>query len=110
MMQLQRSTLFSDGKQLALSSFSDERMYLLPSFVVTNFELQTHYAEYMMMGGFSPNHLPTGHTCTIEIQSTGSCTSIPLEEGMKLFRSVDSMSVSDLLAAAYQKMEARSES
>ena len=109
MMQMQSSTLFSDGKQLAMASFSHEQMFLLSSFAVTNFELQAHYHNYMSMGLSNYSRIATGQTCIIELQSTGPCSSMPIEEGMKLFRSIDSMSVSDLLAAAYQKMEARSD-
>ena len=106
---MHQSALFSDGRQLALSSFSDKRMFLLSSFAVTNFEIECHYQSYMALGSVNSAQIPTAQTCTIEIRSTGQCSSIPLDEGMKLFRSIDSMSVSDLLAAAYQKMEARSD-
>jgi hypothetical protein len=35
---------------------------------------------------------------------------MPLEEGMKLFRNADLMSVNELLAVAYQKMNNRKSS
>jgi hypothetical protein len=43
---------------------------------------------------------------TIEIKAYG-VQSVPFEEGIKLFRNADSLSVNELLAIAYQKMDSR---
>jgi hypothetical protein len=49
---------------------------------------------------------PQQDEVTIEIKAYG-VQSVPFEEGIKPFRNADSLSVNELLAIAYQKMDSR---
>jgi hypothetical protein len=102
-----RGTLFSDGKQLAVAWPELESMFMFSEFHVSNLEASVDYHHVTSMGDGFTKSIVVSETCNISVVA-GSPMRIPLDEGMKLFRSVDSMSVSDLLAAAYQKMDARS--
>ncbi len=99
-------TLFSDGKKLAVAWPELESMFMFSEFHVNSLKLSVDYYDVTRMGGPSTS-IGVRETCNISVVA-GRSKQIPLDEGMKLFRSVDSMSVSDLLAAAYQKMDARS--
>jgi hypothetical protein len=102
-----RGTLFSAGKKLAVAWPELESMFMFSEFHVNNLELSVDYYDVTRMAFGFTESIAVRETCNISVVA-GRPKQIPLDEGMKLFRSVDSMSVSDLLAAAYQKMDVRS--
>ena len=90
--------LVADGKRMAVGfpqktwAKEDRRLWLLSDY----------YPAKISMSHFHPHQ----DEVTIEIKAYG-VQSVPFEEGIKPFRNADSLSVNELLAIAYQKMDSR---
>ena len=101
-----RGCLFSDGEKLAVGFEAYGRMFLLNSYYVR--ELSTHYdfVDIDILGGFR-EQVTTGQRVEFTVSSSGRVSDIPFKEGVRLFRGADDLSVNELLALAFQKMEDR---
>ena len=104
--------LIADGSRMAVGfpqngwAEEDRRLWLLSDYYPTeiscyrpNFDITTCGDRFVRMASGRPE-------VTIEIKAYGA-KSVPFEEGIKLFRNADSLSVNELLAIAYQKMDSR---
>jgi len=105
-----RGFLLADGEKLAVSFPASGRMFLVPSYYPVSFSISTNNIEISAYGDPFPHYMPVRESIEISISGHGPIESIPLEEGVKLFRNADSMSVNELLAVAYQKMNNRKSS
>lgn len=105
-----RGFLLADGEKLAVSFLASQHMFLIPSYYPVSFSINTHNIEISAYGDSFPRWMPVRESIEISISGYGPIESMPLEEGMKLFRNADSMSVNELLAVAYQKMNNRKSS
>jgi hypothetical protein len=107
-----RGFLLADGEKLAVSFPTSGRMLLVSTYYPVSFSINTDNIEISAYGDPHSNffYMPIQESIEISISGYGPIESIPLEEGMKLFRNADSMSVNELLAVAYQKMNNRKSS
>lgn len=107
----ERGFVIADGKRMAVGFperrfDSPRRLYLLSDYHPTTISCWYPSVEVQTYGN-GPFQAPTGQAeVTLEIKAYGF-QSVPFEEGIKLFRNADSLSVNELLAIAYQKMENR---
>lgn len=99
--------LLSDGERIAVGYEAYDSMYLLEQYRVTDLSFHTDLINVMFCDGVFNRQITTGQRIEFTISSYGKCSSVPFNEGMKLFRNADSLSVNELLALAFQKMEAR---
>ena len=94
----EKSFLIADGSRMAVGfaqkpwAKEDRRLWLLSDY----------YPNEISISHFNPHQ----DEVTIEIKAYG-VQSVPFEEGIKPFRNADSLSVNELLAIAYQKMDSR---
>jgi hypothetical protein len=103
----EKSFLIADGSRMAVGfaqkpwAKEDRRLWLLSDYYPNEISI-SHWH------GKSYNDLINPHQdeVTIEIKAYG-VQSVPFEEGIKPFRNADSLSVNELLAIAYQKMDSR---
>lgn len=102
--------LLADGEKLAVSFPASGHMFLVPSYYPVSFSVNTDNIEISAYGDPFPRYMPIRESIEISISGYGPIESMRLEEGMKLFRNADSMSVNELLAVAYQKMNNRKSS
>jgi hypothetical protein len=102
--------LLADGEKLAVSFPASGHMFLVPNYYPTSFSINTDSIEISAYGDSFRRYMPIRESIQIGISGYGSIQTIPFEEGMKLFRNADSMSVNELLAVAYQKMNNRQSS
>jgi hypothetical protein len=108
----ERGFLVADGKRMAISlpqgahSKKDCKLWLLSDYYATEISCYQPTLDIQTYGGpFS--RMATGQLeVRVEIKAYGA-QSVPFEEGIKLFRNADSLSVNELLAIAYQKMDSR---
>lgn len=111
-MSIETSFLIADGSRMAVSfpqkarAKEDRVLWLLSDYYPTDiscfwptFDVTTHGDRFTQVARGQPE-------VTIEIKAYG-VKSVPFEEGIKLFRNADSLSVNELLAIAYQKMDGR---
>lgn len=104
-----QSFVLSDGEKLAVGYSHYDRMYLFDAYHVKELIAYTDYVDFVSWGDPCVSQVVTGERIEFTVSSVGKSSSIPYEEGVKLFRSPKDMSVNDLLALAFQKMEARQE-
>jgi hypothetical protein len=102
--------LLADGEKLAVSFPASGHMFLVPNYCPTSFSINTDSIEICAYGDSFSRYKPVRESIEISISGYGPIQTIPFEEGMKLFRNADSMSVNELLAVAYQKMNNRKSS
>lgn len=102
--------LLADGEKLAVSFPAVGRMFLVPSYYPVSFSINTENIEISAYGDSFSRHMAVRESIEINISGYGPIESMSLEEGMKLFRNADLMSVNELLAVAYQKMNNRQSS
>jgi len=108
----ERGFVIADGKRMAISFPQDARnrkdckLWLLSDYYPVEISCYQPTLDIQTYGGpFS--RMATGRLeVTVEIKAYGA-QSVPFEEGIKLFRNADSLSVNELLAIAYQKMDSR---
>ena len=108
----EKSFLIADGSRMAVGfpqngwTKEDRRLWLLSDYYPTEISCYQPIVDIQTFGGpFTP--VASGRPeVTIEIKAYG-VQSVPFEEGIKLFRNADSLSVNELLAIAYQKMDSR---
>lgn len=105
-----RGFLLADGEKLAVSFPASGHMFLVPSYYPVSFSINTDNIEISAYGDSFSRHMAVRESIEISISGYGPIQTIPFEEGMKLFRNADSMSVNELLAVAYQKMNNRKSS
>jgi hypothetical protein len=105
-----RGFLLADGEKLAVGFPASGHMFLVPSYYPASFSINTDSIEISAYGDSFSRHMAVRESIEIGISGYGPIQTIPLEEGMKLFRNADSMSVNELLAVAYQKMNNRKSS
>lgn len=98
--------LFSDGDRLAVGFEAYDRMFLLDSYYVRELSMNHDSVDIDICGGFR-EQVTTGQRVEFTVLSGGHVSSIPFKEGVKLFRGADTLSVNELLALAFQKMEKR---
>jgi hypothetical protein len=109
---VERGFLVADGKRMAVSfpqkaqAKEDRKLWLLSDYYPTEFscfwpafDVTTCSDRFRQVTRGQPE-------VTVEIKAH-SVQSVPFEEGIKLFRNADSLSVNELLAIAYQKMDSR---
>jgi hypothetical protein len=99
--------LLADGEKLAVSFPASGHVFLVPGYYPVSFSINTDNTEITAYGDRFPRHMPVRESIEISISGHGPIQAIRFEEGMKLFRNADSMSVNELLAVAYQKMNNR---
>jgi hypothetical protein len=105
-----RGFLLADGEKLAVSFPASGHMFLVPNYYPASFSIDTDTIEITGYGDSFARYMPVRENIKISISGCGPIQTIPFEEGMKLFRNADSMSVNELLAVAYQKMNNRQSS
>lgn len=101
--------LVADGDRMAigLGAQDTENLYLVSDYYPVGMSVYLPRQDVCLYGS-TPFAVSTGRQeVTIEIKAYGPVQSIPMEEGLKLFRSAESLSVNELLAIAYQKMSGR---
>ena len=109
---VERGFLVADGKRMAVGfpqkawAKEDRRLWLLSDYYPAEISCYQPSVDIQTCGG-SFTRIASGRPeVTIEIKAYG-VKSVPFEEGIKLFRNADSLSVNELLAIAYQKMDSR---
>lgn len=104
-----RGFLVADGDRMAigLGPRDEKNLYLVSDYYPVNLSIYQPHQDICVYGG-SPFAVSTGQQeVSIEIKAYGPVQSIPMEQGLKLFKNANSLSVNELLAIAYQKMENR---
>jgi len=95
--------LVSDGKTIALNW--EHVGYIVPRFEVT--QLQVHRQEQQVTLGGWRRYTPTVQCLEFTIRSRGPVQKVFGGELKKLFLNAHDLSVEQLLALAYQKVESR---
>jgi hypothetical protein len=98
--------VISDGQKLLVSWPGSGYCFLLHGYIVTDLTCYTDTVDVTHYGPPSFS-LATGQRLEFTVVNSGLVESMKLENAGKLFRSADSMSVDELLAVVYQKMEQR---
>jgi hypothetical protein len=104
--------LVADGKRMAVGfpektwAKEDRRLWLLSDYYPTEISCYQPSVDIQTLGGPFARMAAGRPEVTIEIKAYG-VQSVPFEEGIKPFRNADSLSVNELLAIAYQKMDSR---
>jgi hypothetical protein len=106
----ERGFVIADGKRMAVGFpqrrfDSPKSLYLLSDYHPTTISCWFPSVEVETYGN-GPFRVAGQAEVTLEIKAYG-VQSVPFEEGIKLFRNADSLSVNELLAIAYQKMDSR---
>jgi hypothetical protein len=107
-----RGFVIADGKRMAISlpqfahDKKDRNLWLLSDYYATGISFYQPTAGFVGYGGEFAEMVSRQPEVTVEIKAR-SVQSVPFEEGIKPFRNADSLSVNELLAIAYQKMESR---
>jgi len=107
-----RGFLVADGKRMAVSfpqgalAKEDRRLWLLSDYYPDQISILHPHHDIVTNGGQFTRVVSGQPEVTVEIKARG-VQSVPFEEGIKLFRNADSLSVNELLAIAYQKMDSR---
>jgi hypothetical protein len=108
----ERGFLVADGKRMAVSfpqlalAKEDRRLWLLSDYYPAQISVFHPHHDIVTYGGQFTRIASGQLEVTVEIKAYG-VQSVPFEEGIKLFRNADSLSVNELLAIAYQKMDSR---
>lgn len=105
-MGLQESFIISDGKQLLLKWGTTDSYFYAKQYAITSLSVSNDVVDVFSHGGlpFQVEARPP----VLDLGITSGCFGpIEREDALQLFRTVDSMSVNELLAAAYQKMNTR---
>jgi hypothetical protein len=105
-----KSLLLSDGSRLAIEWPSWDRCLFFDDFCVTELqcEMQENTVDITGYGDRYPRSMLIGKSITLDLRiRCGQMEQLPLAEAHKLFRTAESMSVNDLLAVAFQKMNER---
>ena len=109
---VERGFLVADGKRMAVGfpqkawAKEDRRLWLLSDYYPAQISIFHPHHDIATYGGQFARMVSGQPEVTIEIKAYGA-QSVPFEEGIKLFRNADSLSVNELLAIAYQKMDSR---
>jgi hypothetical protein len=104
------SLLLSDGSRLAIEWPSWDQCLFFDDFHVTELQCEMHKntVDVMAHGDSYPRSISIGRSITLDLRiRCGQMEQLPLEEARKLFKTAESMSVNDLLAVAFQKMNER---
>ena len=105
-MQFKEGFVVSDGKQLLLKWGATDSYFFAESYLVTSLSISHDTFDVVSYG--SPSFQAYARPPILDLGITsGHFKPIEKEDALRLFRTVDSMSVNELLAAAYQKMNAR---
>lgn len=105
-MQFKESFVVSDGKQLLLKWGATDSYFFAENYFVTS--LSISHDNFNVVSYDSPFFKAYSRTPSLDLRITSRhFKPIEKEDALRLFRTVDSMSVNELLAAAYQKMNAR---
>lgn len=105
--RLEAGFMLADGERMAVgfpaTEFGREKsVYLVSNYLPVSFSI-----DIDAYAGFS-RQFPIGQqVATIEIKAYGPIDATSPEETAKLFRSASSMSVNELLAEAFKKMDER---
>ena len=108
----EKSFLIADGSRMAVGfpqkawAKEDRRLWLLSDYYPAQISIFHPHHDIATYGGQFARMVSGQPEVTIEIKAYGA-QSVPFEEGIKLFRNADSLSVNELLAIAYQKMDSR---
>ena len=109
---VERGFLVADGKRMAVGfpqktwATADRRLWLLSDYYPAEISIFHPHKDIVTYGGQFARMASGSPEITVEIKAY-SAQSVPFEEGIKLFRNADSLSVNELLAIAYQKMDSR---
>jgi hypothetical protein len=98
--------LFSDGERLAVGFEAYDTMFLLNGYYVRELSMHHDFVDINILGGFY-EQVTTGQRVEFTVSSSGRVSDVPFKEGVKLFRGAGDLSVNELLALVFQKMEAR---
>lgn len=107
-----RGFIIADGKRMAISfpqgagQEKNRNLWLLSDYYATGMSCYQPAEDIIPLGGTFSRVVTGQLEVTFEIKAHGA-QSVPFEEGIKLFRNADSLSVNELLAIAYQKMDSR---
>jgi hypothetical protein len=102
--------LLSDGQRLCLKWPSWSHSIFCDGFMVTSLTLDVDHDCFDVSTYGSPYTMQISGRTSVAIGLEIRCSnyeSIPKEKADRLFRTAESMSVNDLLATAYQKMNER---
>ncbi len=105
-----KSLLLSDGSRLAIEWPNWDRCLFFDDFYVTELQCEMHEnaVDVMSYGDRYLRSMSIGRSVTLDLRiRCGQMEQLPLKEAHKLFRTAESMSVNDLLAVAFQKMNER---
>ena len=104
------SILLADGKKIAIKFMGSDSFYLLEDYCVLNTQISYHtdyHATSLLDKSF--RYSPSSRaSISLEIESFGGFSAVSAEDMGGLFQNAASMSVNELLAAAFKKMEERS--
>lgn len=99
--------LLADGKRLAVG-WPSSGVLVAQNYYVTSVSLDLPVSyDTLAQHSFASFH--DQPTLSISIEARGPFLQTTLEEGAKLFKNADVMSVNELLDLAYQKMQNRNE-
>jgi hypothetical protein len=108
----EKSFLIADGSRMAVGfaqkpwAKEDRVLWLLSDYYPAEISIFHPHQDIVTYGGQFARMASGSPEVTIEIKAYG-VQSVPFEEGIKPFRNADSLSVNELLAIAYQKMDSR---
>jgi hypothetical protein len=107
--QHSQSLLFADGEKLLLKWPDHGQYFLLGGYYVSQFSITSPPTIDIAGYGdsFRREVIVGPPTVDIHIESRGSFQSIDIDKAEQFFRSAYSMSVNELLALAYQKLNNR---
>lgn len=109
---VERGFLVADGKRMAVSfpqkarDKEDRILFLLSDYYPIGVSIFQPAIDVTTCDDRFRQVARSRPEVTVEIKAY-SVQSVPFEEGIKLFRNADSLSVNELLAIAYQKMDSR---
>jgi len=105
------SILLADGKKIAIKFMGSDSFYLLEGYRVCNTQISC-YTDYYTTGfpntRVSHSVSSSRASISLEIESFGGFSVASAKDMDGLFQNAASMSVNELLAAAFKKMEERS--
>ena len=103
------SFLLSDGRQMAVGWPMLNQAFLLSAFHVSSVDVRND--EFTIRSysdsGFFQHQVSGPQSIEITLFSSGPVSLAPYEEVLRLFRGTDQLSVNELLAIVYQKMNKR---
>lgn len=102
--------VFADGSRLMAGFPEQSHCWLIEGCFPLSCEVEVPYYELdraLCIGGRLGSFVSREPDVTLTIRGTRGISSVSFEDGLKLFQTAATMSVNELLAAAFEKMNDR---